>query len=84
MHHLEPLLLLLLPGAMVTTPDAPVMVVAVHIYCFSLFVNNHSSQYSPNEKKKRGARAQDAFASWVPCHFLQSQVTSLSLVSVKT
>ena len=54
MHHLEPLLLLLLPGAMVTTPDAPVMVVAVHIYCFSLFVNNHSSQYSPNEKKKKG------------------------------
>ena len=31
MHCLE-LLLLLLPGATVTTPDAPVMVVAVHIY----------------------------------------------------
>ena len=43
MHHLKPLLLLLLPGATVTAPDAPVMVVAVHIYCFSLFVNDHSS-----------------------------------------
>ena len=33
MHHLKPLLLLLLPGATVTAPDAPVMVVAVRIYC---------------------------------------------------